>query len=56
MVNVLAPSGPSRGAVNRSGGLDVDKVRDEAARVLEGGMDALRRRFERYGFSPARNR
>ena len=52
MVNVLAPSGPNRGEVKESGGLDLDSVRNEAARVLEGGRDALRRRFERYGFTP----
>jgi len=53
MMNILAPSGPNRGEVKESGGLDRDSVRDEAARVLEGGLDALRRRFERYGFTDA---
>lgn len=51
MLNVLAPSGPNRGEVKESGGLDLDSLRNEAARVLEGGRGALRRRFERYGFT-----
>jgi len=50
LLTVLAPSEPNRGAVQQSGGLDRDEVRAEAARVLEGGREALLRRFERYGF------
>lgn len=52
LLTVLAPSEPNRGAVQQSGGLDRDDVRAEAARVLEGGREALLRRFERYGFRP----
>lgn len=57
MLHVLEPdrssAGVGRGTVVLSGSIDDPKVARAASTILEGGEEAFRRRYRRYGFTTA---